>query len=459
MGDCRSDRRGTTKNGARLTESKRFEAAARDILKSFPETPLSGDPARVVEMPAVWHRSLLRSASGVPKAVLANAITALSQAPEWSGLLAFNDFAVRVQTRRVTPWGKPAGEQWTDNDDRRAAEWLQHEGIFVATNLAGEAVQTVAAGARFHPVRNYLNGLKWDGVKRLDRWCATYLGANKDIANKFGRLWAISAVARIMRPGAKADCCLVLEGAQGIGKSTALRTLAGEWFTDQLADLGSKDASMQCHGVWIVEIAELDSINRSESSRIKAFMSATFDRIRLPYGKNIIEWPRDCVFAGSVNHDAYLRDETGARRFWPVLCGRIDTAALTRDRDQLWAEAMAQFEAGAAWWLQDQASIDQAEAEQSERYQEGAWDASIAKWLESPSERCDAQGHPVAALNSDPHSVTVADILHHCIGKEQKHWSRADQMAVSAALNSLGWERFRKRDGNKLDWRYRRGTK
>ncbi len=410
----------------------------------------------VIEMSTSWQRTLLRSSSGAVKPVIANGITALAESPEWAGLLAFNDFAVRVQTKRITPWGKPAGQQWSDNDDRRTAEWLQHEGIFVSTNVAGEAVLTVAMAERFHPVRQYLASLVWDGTRRLDRWCQTYLGAEREIANKFGRLWAISAVARIMRPGAKADCCLVLEGNQGIGKSTALRTLAGEWFTDQLAEVGSKDSAMQCHGVWIVELAELDSINRSESSRIKGFMSATFDRIRLPYGKNVIEWPRDCVFAGSVNHDAYLRDETGARRFWPVRCGRIDIESLKRDRDQLWAEAVAQFEAGAAWWLQDQESIDQAEAEQGERYQAGAWDACIAEWLDNPCQRTDAQGHPVAPLSSDIRSVTIPDILHHCIGKELKHWTRADEMTVAGVLKSLRWERFRKRDGNSLGWKYRR---
>jgi putative DNA primase/helicase len=427
-------------------------------LMNKPELAKMSAIGRPVDMPPVWRRDLIFSSSGSVKPILANAITALSGAPEWSGMLSFNESAVRVEANRPTPWGKSAGH-WADNDDRRTAEWLQREGIFVSSSLAGEAVQTVAMMDRRHPIRKYLAALPWDGKKRLDRWAATYLGAGKDIANKFGRLWLISAVARVMRPGSKADCCLVLEGKQGIGKSSALRTLAGEWFTDQIADLGSKDAAMQCHGVWIVELAELDTVNRAESSRIKGFMSATFDRIRLPYGKNVVEWPRECVFAGSVNHDAYLRDETGARRFWPVRCGRIDLEAIKRDRDQLWAEAVQQFNAGAAWWLQDQASIEQAEAEQGERYQEGAWDHSIAEWLEQRIERSDAQGYPVASITSDANSVTVADILHHCIAKEQRHWTRADQMTVASVLKRLDWERFRRRDGNKLEWRYRRNAK
>ncbi len=403
-----------------------------------------------------WKALLLRSPRGEVRPILANAIVPLSRAPEWWRLFAFDDFRVKVHTRRATPWGKPAGEPWTDTDDSRVCEWLQRAGVFVTTSLAGEAVQTVAMTDRFHPVQDYLRTLVWDGIKRLDLWCERYLGSSKPIANRFGRLWAISAVARILRPGVKADCALVLEAPQGSGKSTAARTLAGEYFADQIAELGSKDAAMQCHGAWIIELAELDSINRAEASRIKAFMSSNSDRFRLPYGRHVVEWPRDCVFIGSVNFDTYLKDESGARRFWPVRCGRIDNRALALDRDQLWAEAVAQFDAGAAWWLQDENSIRQAELEQSERYQPGAWDSIIADWLQHPTERFNSQGHPVAAFSSTAQSVDIDDILHHCIGREQKLWTRADQMSVSAALKSLGWERFRPRDGNKLGkWRYR----
>jgi putative DNA primase/helicase len=170
--------------------------------------------------------------------------------------------------------------------------------------------------------------------------------ANTDYSRAVGSRWLISPVARIFRPGAKADCCLILEGPQGIRKSTALRTLAGEYFTDELADLGSKDAAMQTRGVWMIELSELDSLSHSEVARIKAFMSRTTDRFRPPYGMRLVESPRQCVFAGTVNHSTYLRDETGGRRFWPVTCGQIDIEALGRDRNQLWAEAKAGFDAG-----------------------------------------------------------------------------------------------------------------
>ena len=138
---------------------------------------------------------------------------------------------------------------------------------------------------------------------------------------------------------------------------------------------------MHMQGVWIIEIAELDAIGKAEVSRIKAFLTRTTDRFRPPYGRYTIEVPRQCVFAGTVNPDTYLRDETGNRRFWPVRCGTIDIEALARDRDQLWAEAVARFRAGAIWWLDTPELIAAATAEQDKRYQADAWDDLIEHWL------------------------------------------------------------------------------
>jgi len=188
----------------------------------------------------------------------------------------------------------------------------------------------------------------------------------------------------------------VLEGPQGARKSTALKILAGEdWFTDELPDLGSKDAAMHMQGVWIIEIAELDAIGKAEVSRIKAFLTRTTDRFRPPYGRYTIEVPRQCVFAGTVNPDTYLRDETGNRRFWPVRCGTIDIDALARDRDQLWAEAVARFRGGAIWWLDTPALVAAAKAEQDKRYQTDAWDQLIEHWL-SHEVRTVGGGYPSA---------------------------------------------------------------
>jgi len=281
-----------------------------------------------------------------------------------------------------------------------------------------------------------LQGLRWDGVERVDRWLWAYLGAeDTEYSRAVGSRWLVSAVARVLRPGAKADCCLILEGAQGIRKSTALRKLAGEYFTDELADLGSKDAAMQTRGAWIIELSELDRLSHSEVARIKAFMSRTTDRFRPPYGMRLVESPRQCVFAGTVNHSTYLRDETGGRRFWPVACGRIDVDGLTRDRDQLWAEAKARFDAGVVWWCRTGAN---GRGQQVDRYEGDPWEEVIAPWVESQS------------------SVSISEVLEKCLQKLQALWTQTDKNRASRCLRALGWERYRERHGSRLEWRYRK---
>jgi predicted P-loop ATPase len=255
---------------------------------------------------------------------------------------------------------------------------------------------------------------------------------------------------------------LILEGPQGAKKSTALKVLAGEdWFTDELAEIGSKDAAQQMRGVWIIEIAELDAIGRAEVSRIKSFLTRTNDRYRPPYERYVIDVPRQCVFAGSVNPDTYLRDETGNRRFWPIRCGRIDLEALRRDRDQLWAEAVALHASGAIWWIEDPELKRLADAEQEERYQSDAWDGLIDRWLVYDKQRVNygygayddwreeevERAVPLA-------DVSVAEILQQAIGIEPGRWTRGDQMRVAAYLKGNGWERYQCRAVGRREWRY-----
>ena len=333
----------------------------------------------------------------------------------------------------------------------------------MSLEVAGQAIEAVAKEHSFHPVREYLDALIWDGVARLDRWLATYLSVPPtEYVLAVGSKWMISAIARIYQPGAKADCCLILEGAQGIKKSTALKTIADPWFTDEIADLGSKDAALQTRGVWLIEIAELDSMNRTEVGRIKGFMSRASDRFRPPYAKRPIDSPRQCVFAGSVNHTTYLRDETGARRFWPVTCGAINVDALVKDRDQLWAEARVRFQNKESWWLDSTKMNEAASKEQADRYETDAWHDVITAWLKNPTERKDLCGPIIALFSSDRDSVSLDDILAHCIGKRVDQWTQADKSRVARCLRAAGWERYREWDTDEKKagpWRYRKSHK
>lgn len=392
-----------------------------------------------------WRAHCLATKNGVLKANLHNAAIALERAPEWRGVLGFDEFRLRTVRLRPAPWGGlGAGTAWTDVDDARCARWLQERGIDVGREIAAQAVQMVADEKRFHEVREYLNGLQWDGVPRLDEWLPLYCGVDVSqpeqarYARCVGSRWAISAVARMMAPGAKVDHVLILEGKQGAGKSTALKILGGQWFTDQLPDdLNGKDAALQLAGAWIVELSELDALRRSEASSIKAFITRTVDRYRPPYGQRVCETPRQCVFAGTVNLDTYLKDETGNRRFWPVKVGEIATQHLQADRDQLWAEAVARYKAGEAWWLDDAEVIQEATEQQAARRDGDSWEEVIADWI---------------ALRED---ASVSEVLTECLNIPVGHQNRAMQMRVAQCLKALGWDRFKSGLQGSRVWRYR----
>lgn len=398
------------------------------------------------EPPSNWKDDLIRGrpredGPGAISPNLANAITALRQAPEWEGVLRFNEFALQVTTEKPAPWASKS-VVWTDQDDRLTTEWMQRQGIGVSLDTTGQAIQTVARERPYHPVRDYLDALEWDGVRRIDGWLTIYLNVPQTpYTCAVGARWLISAVARIYQPGCKADCAMILEGVQGLKKSTALKTLAGaEWFTDEIADLGSKDAAMQSHGVWIIEIGELDSMSRPEVGKVKAFMSRAVDRYRPPYGKNLVTAGRSCVFAGSVNLREYLRDETGARRFWPVACWdapEIDIEALERNRDQLWAEARDRYREGSPWWLESPDLVRLAEAEQQARYEEDAWQDRIEEFLVGRSD------------------VSISQILEMCLEKKPRDWTQIDRNRVGRCLRALGWVRYHGKDqSGSRQWRY-----
>jgi putative DNA primase/helicase len=393
----------------------------------------------IPEPAADWRDRLLQNQKGI-KGCLQNALVALEYAPEWRGVVHFDESALQVVAKSAPPWDcRPVPFPWRDDDDVRAAAWMQQQGIMVSKEIAGQAIQTVARAFPFHPIRQYLSDLVWDKIPRIDDWLTMYLSADSsDYARAVGAKWLIGAVARIFKPGCKNDTCLVLEGPQGLLKSTALRTLATPWFTDEISDLGTKDAAMQVRGVWIIELAELDAMGRPEASRTKAFMSRSTDRYRPPYGRHLIEVPRESVFAGTVNHDAYLKDETGGRRFWPVQCGTIRIDDLRRDRDQLWAEAVARYGAGETWWIDSPELSATAAEEQQQRYDEDAWQQLIEDWVEGRE------------------YVTIAQILRTCIEKLSRDWTQSDKNRVARCLRAIGWTKKRgpqDKSGHR-EWRY-----
>ena len=217
---------------------------------------------------------------------------------------------------------------------------------------------------------------------------------------------------------------------------TSADGLHSPWFSDDLAELGTKDAAMQARVAWGIEIAELASMGRAEIEKIKAFVTRKVDRFRPSYGRHVIEVPRQSIFIGSTNADAYLKDETGGRRFWPIRCSKINLAAIKRDRDQLWAEAVAEYTRGSTWWLDDEKVAEEAQEEQTKRYVDDPWQPKIDAFIESRTD------------------VSIAELLSDCLFVETPNQGQTEQNRVARCLRVLGWERYRGARPLR-PWRYR----
>lgn len=401
--------------------------------------------SNIATLPAPsWAKDLQRYSSGALHGTLANVCAMLRGAPELQTMLAYDEFAEKTMLVSAPPWSfEPQSfclRPWTGHDDLLATEHVQRAGIPVKVTTTAQAVELVARERPYHPVLDYLGALEWDGRCRLDRLFHQYFGANDDTYTaSIGRHFMIGAVARVTSPGIKHDHIPIIEGSQGIGKSRAVRSLFDPWFSDEIADLGSKDASMQMSGVWCIELSELDAYSRAETGRIKSWTSRTIDRFRPPYGSRVIDSPRTCVFVGTTNGDNYLKDETGNRRFWPVRATRIDIQGLAKDRDQLWAEARRLYTSGAVWWLLNREAVDQAKQEQLARLTDDPWDGLISTY--------------VATLTD----VSIADVLAEAICLDRSRWGQVEQNRIARCLKARGWTRVQVRTGDKRAWRYKRG--
>jgi predicted P-loop ATPase len=288
---------------------------------------------------------------------------------------------------------------------------------------------------QFDPVLNYLDGLRWDNKKRLDTWMTTYLGAQDTPLNSaIGRLVLIAAVRRVRKPGCKFDQIPVWESPEGFGKSTAIAILAGkENFSDQTI-LGLDDRQQQeaLRGVWLFEIADLAGMSKADVDRTKAFASRQLDRARPAYGRHRVELPRRCVFIGTTNNETYLKSQTGNRRFWPAKIDAIDIKALTRDRDQLWAEAAA-LEAGGAHLTLPESLWGSASAEQDKRRDNDPWEDILAH-VKGAIYDIDVSGR-------QEERIATAELLKLHLNLAADKCTDIATKRLSHAMSHLGWER------------------
>jgi predicted P-loop ATPase len=353
--------------------------------------PFQPKHAKLKKREAAWLGGCIRDDRGRVIPNLANVLVALRAAPELKDAFAYDQMLSAPILRRALPCApgsdivtlKPFPRVVRDTDIGQVQEWLQHQEVpKVGIDVVHQAVDQRSQECGYHPVRDYLDGLKWDGVSRLDHWLVEYLGAEpSSYGARIGRMFLVAMVARIFRPGCKADYMLVLEGEQGAGKSRACRVLAGEWFSDDLPDLHSKDARQHLRGKWLIEVAELAAFRGKAAETLKAFVTRSEERFRPSYGRQEAFEPRQCLFVGTTNLETYLSDETGARRFWPIKVGRIDIDGLAAARDRLFAEAVTAYKIGEPWWPDADFERAHIRPQQEARQDVDVWEDPIADYL------------------------------------------------------------------------------
>ena len=318
-----------------------------------------------------WKADLEYSKSGKLQCTIANIILILENDPALKGHIVHDLFAGYDGVVGGLPWNKNA-VQWTDQDDANLRVWLEkHYGLTGKEKIA-DALTAVLTNHSYHPIRDYLNGLTWDGVPRLERLIIDYIGAEDTELNRvMTRKHFTAAVARVFHPGCKYDYCLVMTGPEGAGKSTLLNKMGGLWFNDSITTTEGKEGMDQLRRAWIIEMGELASIKRSDVESIKAYLSKRVDIYRAAYARRAAEHPRQCIFCGTTNEALFLKGDNGNRRFWVI---QIDPTrrkhskwqeAIDRDRDQLWAEAVHCYRAGEKLYLDDrlEAQAKQRQAE------------------------------------------------------------------------------------------------
>lgn len=307
----------------------------------------------------------------------------------------------------------------------------------VGKELVADAAKTVALKHAYHPIRDQLNALRWDGILRLDSWLVRHAGAaDTPYTSAVGYKFLLAMVARVMQPGCKHDHTLVLSGEQGQNKSTACRILAGtDYFSDTLPSIvGDKtDAIRHLQGKWLVEMAELAPSRKSDAEDLKAFLSGAIDRVRMPYAKFDQAFPRQCVFVGTTNDDEFLRDATGGRRFWPVAVQQvIDAESLAAERDQLLAEAVDAYNANEPWWLDRAFEAEHAAPMQAAAYVTDSWSEIISVWLDGQVTHFEEVPEPYI-------ETTLSAVLSEALSIPIGNHNQQSQKRAGEVLRQLGW--------------------
>lgn len=379
--------------------------------------------------------------------------------PDYKGFIRWNKFTLSVD---IT--GGALGECVDKGNIDNLVTWAQDHLVYkhdlnIGRDDIGRRLVAVAMENQYDPIQDYLNNLVWDGTFRLNSWMVDYCGAEKTddgYANFVGRKWLLSCIARAFQPGCKADIVLVAEGEQGAHKSTMLKILGGDWYSEASGILGDKESKQHIGSAWICELPDMASFSRSNQNMMKAFFSSAVDRFRPPYGKTFLSIPRRTIFGATTNDEEYFVDPTGHRRFLPVFLREIDRARLIRDRDQLLAEAVTVYKASAlcpacrqtamvvpgeegrclvhAWWLStEQKNV--AKTQTQLREEQDPWSTAVLAFA----------ANPIALGSSEDVPLTTENIWRYGLKSEDiTRVGRREAMRIADIMKRGGYTRHRR---------------
>jgi hypothetical protein len=455
--------------GSLLTACERSGAFSSDRLSAVHDEidRAVRDGARKPRVVSGWKTGLRLSEDGSIKAIPSNLLRIFSEHPDLKGRIAFD---VRKHTPiclKPPPWAREDEDtgyprELKDSDDISASAWLNSIGMLSgATPRVREALNAVAERTPIDRVVEWLDSLpSWDGIERLSWWVPMVLGVtDSHYHREVGRKFVLSMIARAFEPGCKADYMIVLTGPQGIRKSMLLEALSsgpGPWaYCETLGDIRNPQHYIpSISGPWLVEEGELATFSRRQVEAVKHFLTVKVDRARPAYGRRAIDFPRRCVFAGTSNPRDFLTDPSGNRRFWPIDVTSIDIEYLLLIRDQLFAEAVAVYRTGEAWYLGERARKE-AEEVQADHLIIDPWTDLVQEWLDGPAPAdMDFDLTTEAGART---RVTTNDVLSGCLEMPSHRIGVGDQRRVSAILKRLGWERIRnpRNDGGQT-WAFQR---
>lgn len=355
----------------------------------------------------------------------------------WRGVLAYDEFSYLTVKRTRPPFRGELGE-WREFDTIELRFWISaHYGITVGNRVAEQAVLTVAKKNTFHPVREYLGRLEWDGIKRVDTWFPVHLKSPDDAYHRaVGKKFLVGAVARVMAPPVKIENVLMLKVMRDVEATTVLSTLAGkDWYSEAYFVTDNCAGNDYLQGVWIHALTELDSFTKAELSHARRQFESTRDRYYTSFASRPQLLPRQCVMVGVVNNFHGLKISREGRRYWSVRCGDVDVTALASARDQLWAEALHLYQQDVRWWVT---------AEEEPLFEKphnacariDTWESSIRDWINAPDQRVH-------------NTFTSDDIIIGALKMGTVKDKRPEQTKVGNIMRRLRWKKKRPMETDK----------